>query len=202
MNHDPNPGLRIRTADPADAPALLAVYAPYVTDTAITFETRVPTVQTFAERIKQTLRRYPYILVSEGSKVLGYAYAGPFKERAAYTWAVETTVYLAEEAQGRGLGRQLYTVLEALLRRQGILNLNACISFPAAPDPYLTCRSADFHEHMGFRQAAYFHQCGCKFNRWYDMIWMEKILGPHPLPPPVFCPFPELRPAFEGSSGA
>ncbi|MDD2213876.1 MAG: GNAT family N-acetyltransferase [Oscillospiraceae bacterium] len=191
-----SPEILIRTASVTDAPALLAIYAPFVTATAITFETSVPTVQAFARRITQTLLRYPYILAAEGDKVLGYAYAGPFNARAAYAWAAETTIYLDGAAQGRGLGRRLYAALETLLLRQGILNLNACISLPPASDPYLTCQSAEFHEHLGYRQVAHFHKCGCKFNRWYDMIWMEKLLGPHPLPPPAFCPFPDLDPAL------
>ena len=80
---------------------------------------------------------------------------------------------------------------------QNILNLNACIAYPAGEDPYLTRDSADFHQRLGFRQVGRFHQCGYKFGRWYDMIWMEKLLGPHSSPQPPVRPFPEIREAAE-----
>ena len=98
----------IRPAAPEDAPALLAIYAPYVRETAVTFEYEVPTPEEFAGRIRRTLERYPYLTAQCGGEVLGYACAGPFKERAAYGWSVETTIYLRQDQRGRGLGRALY----------------------------------------------------------------------------------------------
>lgn len=171
--------MTIRTAKISDAGALLAIYAPYVESTAITFEYDVPSLSEFSERIRHTLEKYPYLVAEEDGKILGYAYASPFKSRAAYQWAVETTIYLDREAKGKGIGRQLYAALENALQEMNILNACACIAHTEQEDEYLTNASMHFHEKMGYRLAAHFHQCGYKFGRWYDMIWMEKMLGVH-----------------------
>ena len=118
----------IRIATEADAAALLQIYAPYVENTAITFEYEVPTEQEFAKRIKHTLEKYPYIVALEDKKIVGYAYAGPFKERAAYDWDVETSIYVDMEYKRNGIGRLLYEKLEQLLCEQRILNVNACLA--------------------------------------------------------------------------
>ena len=179
----------IRTVLPADAPALLAIYAPYVEKTAVTFEYEVPSVEEFARRIRETLPRYPWLVAESGKEVLGYACAGAFKDRAAYDWSVETTVYICEDQRGAGLGRALYGALEAQLARQNIRNLYACIAVPREEDPFLTLDSVHFHEHIGYHLAGRFEQCGYKFGRWYDMVWMEKMLGPHPDTPAEFLPY-------------
>ena len=178
--------MTIRSAAPADAPALRAIYAPYVAETAVSFEYDVPTEAEFARRMEGILARYPYLVLSEGDEMLGYAYAGPFKCRAAYDWAVETTIYLRQDARGRGYGRALYQALEDALRQRNILNCYACISWTEQPDEYLTQDSPRFHERMGYRLCGTFGKCGYKFGRWYDMVWMEKWLGEHrenPRPP-------------------
>ena len=164
--------ITIRTAVRQDAEALLQIYAPYVKNTAITFEYDVPSVEEFAGRISKVLQKYPYLVAEVNGEPVGYAYAGPFKERAAYDWAVETTVYVRENMKKSGIGRALYTALEKALSAQGILNLNACIAFPETEDEYLTTDSVKFHEKMGFETAGRFHKCGCKFWRLYDMVWM------------------------------
>lgn len=172
--------LTIRNATPSDAEALLGIYAPYVTDTAVTFEYDVPTVEEFAHRVAAISAKYPYLVAECGGVPVGYAYAGVFKNRAAYQWAVETSIYVRSDAQRRGVGAMLYAALEQRLREQGILNMNACISYPAdQPDPYLTLQSVRFHERMGFNMVAHFHKCGLKFGRWYDMVWMERLIGEH-----------------------
>ena len=187
------PSFSIRPARPEDAPALLAIYAPYVRETAVTFEYEVPSLDEFTRRIEHTLQRYPYLIAQSGSEVLGYAYAGPFKARAAYDWSVETTIYLRQDQRGRGLGWALYQALERCLAAQHIQNLNACIADPAQEgDPYLTGASAAFHARLGYQLVGRFHKCGYKFGRWYDMIWMEKLLGVHPEDPQPVIPFPEL----------
>ena len=160
----------IRTATENDAEALLGIYAYYVEHTAITFEYEVPSVEEFRGRICRTLSRYPYLVSECGGEIVGYAYAGPFKERRAYDWAVETTVYVKEDMKKHGIVRALYEALEKTLAAQGILNLNACIAFPETEDEYLTTDSVKFHEKMGFETAGRFHKCGCKFGRWYDMV--------------------------------
>ena len=183
----------IRIATEHDAEALLEIYAHYVEHTAITFEYAVPTVEEFRGRIRRTLSRYPYLVSERGGKIVGYAYAGPFKERSAYDWAVETTIYIDKNAHGQGLGRELYTALEHALALQNITNLNACIGYPEREDAYLTTNSADFHAHLGYRLVGRFHKCGYKFGRWYDMVWMEKCIAPHPDNPPPVRRFDAIR---------
>ena len=183
----------IRPAALEDVPALLDIYAPYVRETAVSFEYQVPSPEDFAGHVRRTLARYPYLVAQEGSAILGYAYAGPFAARAAYQWGAETTIYLRRDRRGKGLGRALYQTLEQILILQNIQNLNACIADPVQEeDPYLTGASAAFHAKLGYQLAGRFHRCGYKFGRWYDMIWMEKLLGSHPDQPPAVLPFPEL----------
>ena len=184
--------LFIRPAKPRDAAALLRIYAPYVTDTAITFEYEVPSEEAFRGRILRTLERYPWLVAELEGRAVGYAYAGPFKERTAYDWAVETTVYVARDARRGGVGRALYGALEAALGLMGVRNLYACIAFPAAEDPFLTDDSVRFHERMGYALAGRFQRCGCKFGRWYDMVWMEKMIGGHEENPSNVRPFPGI----------
>lgn len=183
--------LTIRAARAEDASALLAIYAPYVRDTAITFEYEIPSPETFRQRILHTLERYPYLAAeTEDGKLLGYAYASPFQSRAAYDWSVETSIYVDRALRHQGLGRILYHALEQSLIRQGILNANACIAVPTAEtDPYLDRNSVAFHQHLGYRMVGEFQQCGYKFGRWYNMCWMEKHLGPHLDAQPPVTPF-------------
>ena len=184
--------LTIRSAGVADAEALRAIYAYYVEHTAVSFEYDVPSVEDFRARIARTLEKYPYFAAVRNDTVVGYAYAGPFVGRAAYDWSAELTIYLAPDERGRGLGRALYAALEDALTAMGILNLYACIGWPEPEDGYLTRASADFHARLGFETVGRFCRCGYKFGRWYDMIWMEKLLGPHrPNHPPV-RPWPTI----------
>lgn len=183
----------VRVARPKDAGALLEIYRPYVEGTAVTFELDVPSEGAFGERIARTLERYPWLVAEQAGEALGYAYAGPFKGRAAYDRCVETSVYLHPDARGRGIGRMLYEELESVLRRQGVLNANACITCSdARDDPFLTPASLHFHEHMGYSPVGTFHDCGFKFGRWYSVTWMEKMLGSHSPAPEPFTPFPDL----------
>ncbi len=182
----------IRAATPDDAGALLAIYTPYVTNTAISFECEAPGLSEFQKRIENTLKRYPYLLAERDGEILGYAYTGPFVGRAAYAWAAETTIYLKEGKKKMGIGRALYEALEKVSRAQNILNLNACIGYPEAEDEYLTGNSVQFHGHMGYRMVGEFHKCGYKFGRWYNMVWMEKLLGEHGENPKEVIPFPAL----------
>ena len=207
-NMEPGCAIRIRMAEPEDAAQLLAVYAPYVINTPITFEYQVPSVEEFRERIVHTLQKYPYLvavadspfpaskdLVSQDGKItdgpdemiLGYAYAGAFKGRAAYDWAVETSIYVRQDMLGSGIGSRLYKALEMILKKQHIINLNACITYP---NP----QSISFHEKEGYCKAAHFTKCGYKLGRWHDMIWMEKMLGEHPRNPEPVLPVTQGEP--------
>lgn len=171
--------MMIREATLTDAKAMLDIYAPYVEHTAITFEYDVPTMDEFCLRLKRVQEKYPWVVAERNGRVVGYAYASPFKERDAYQWAVETSIYVAETVKRQGIGRQLHDVLEQRLMAQGILNMNACISFVEPEDEFLTQDSIRFHESLGYKRVAHFHLCGKKFGRWYDMIWMEKMIGEH-----------------------
>ncbi len=171
--------IAVRRATPDDAPALLGIYAPYVLKTAITYEYEVPSEGEFRRRIERTLNAgYPYLVLERGGVPAGYAYVGRLHERAAYDWAVETSIYLAEDERGCGTGRLLHDALEAALRAMDMLDMCACIATPdGADDEYLTHNSERFHAHMGYRKVGEFIQCAQKFGRWYNMVWMEKSLG-------------------------
>lgn len=189
----PNMKKTIRIAAPNDAEALLEIYAPYVRNTAITFEYDVPSVDEFRQRICRTLEKYPYLIAEQDGAPVGYAYAGAFNERTAADWAVETSLYVKRDCKKQGIGKELYLALERALALQHITNLNACIACPEKDDEYLTRNSIQFHEHLGYRFVGEFYQCGYKFSRWYNMVWMEKHLGEHPEYPLPVRPFKEIR---------
>lgn len=182
-----------RTAQLEDAQELLDIYAPYVEETAITFEYEVPSVEEFQERIQHTLEKYPYIVALQDEKIVGYAYASAFHVRAAYDWCAEVSIYLDRNMRHCGIGKQLYAELESILRQMNILNVNACIGYPEVEDEYLTKNSVGFHEHMGYKMVGEFHRCGYKFNRWYNMVWMEKMLNDHPNNPKPILNFNNLK---------
>lgn len=169
----------IRPATPDDAAALLRVYGPYVEKTAITFEYEVPTLEEFRRRIETTLVQYPYLIAQQAGEVVGYAYAGPFHTRAAYAWAVETSIYVRMDSKRQGIGGELHQALESVLKAQGYRNMNACIAVPEVEDEYLTRNSIQFHRHLGYNWVGAFPQSAYKFGRWYGTSWMEKPIGPH-----------------------
>lgn len=181
--------ITVRNAKLSDAQRILEIYAYYVEKTAITFEYTVPTLSEFQSRMKKTMEKYPYLVLLEDGVIKGYAYAGAFVGRAAYDWSCEMTIYLDCSAKKRGFGKMLYAALEDKLKKMGILNLYACIGYPKAEDEYLNKNSAQFHEHLGFTTVGTFQNCGYKFGRWYDMIWMEKIIGAHKSTPAKVCPY-------------
>ena len=168
--------VKLRRAVPEDAPRLVEIYGYYVEKTAISFEYAVPSPEEFRA---------------------GYAYAGAFVGRAAYDWACELTIYLDPEARKHGLGRALYEAMEKALGAMGVLNLYACIGYPrGGDDEYLSSNSADFHAHLGFEKIGTFTACGYKFGRWYDMIWMEKIIGQHRPGQANIVPFTDVKMDF------
>lgn len=183
----------IRVATAQDAEKLRAIYAPYVEGTAVTFEYAVPSAEEFRDRIRQTLTKYPYLVAERQGEIVGYAYAGPFHRRAAYQWAVETTVYVRQDMKKRGVGRELYEGLEHILAAQQIVNLYACIACPETEDEYLTKDSVAFHQRLGYQLIGEFHRCGYKFNRWYNIVWMEKHVGNHVQNQPAVKSFDDVR---------
>lgn len=185
--------MKIRLAAAEDAEAILAVYAPYVRNTAITFEYEVPEADTFRARVEKTLRNYPYLAAEEDGKIVGYAYAGALRERAAYQHIAETSVYLDGAYRRRGIGRALYRELEARLVRQNVFSVYACITgTDRAKDPFADGGSVPFHEKMGYREVGKFPRSGYKFGRWYDVVWMEKSIADRPENPEPFIPFSGL----------
>lgn len=162
-----------------DAERILDIYAYYIQNTAITFEYDVPTLAEFQSRIKNTIKKYPYLVIEKDGIVQGYAYAGLFIGRAACDWACEVTVYLEHSVRKCGYGRMIYEELERRLGEMGIVNLYASIAYPITENEYLNKNSAEFHEHLGFTRAAEFHKCGYKFGHWYNLIWVEKFIGEH-----------------------
>lgn len=185
--------IRIRPATEADAEEILNIYAPYVTDTAITFEYDVPTLEEFTGRIHHTLEKYPYLVAVSDGEIIGYAYAGAFYGRAAYDWSAETTIYIKKDCRHSGVGKLLYQALEDALKAQNIINLYACIGYPEVDDEYLTKNSEQFHEHLGYRLIGEFRKCGYKFGRWYHMVWMEKMIGEHPEKPEPVKRFTKIQ---------
>ncbi len=166
----------------SDAQEILGIYAPYVEKTAITFEYEIPSLEEFENRIRTISEKYPYIkAVNDNGEIVGYAYASAFKGRRAYDWSVESTVYVREDQKRCGVGKKLYDALEDSLKGMGILNVNACIAYlgEGKEDEHLTDDSFFFHEKRGYKLVGTFHDSGFKFGTWYDMIWMEKMLGEH-----------------------
>ena len=179
-----NPPLTIRSATPNDAEALVAIYAPYILKTAITYEYEIPSTAEFAERISTYSAKYPYLVAEQNGTPVGYAYACPLGSRPAFDWAVETAIYIREDCKGMGIGKALYGKLEAILKAMGIRTLTAAVATVSHDDPYLTDASIRFHEHMGFTPVGTFHHAGCKFGRWYDLTWLEKAIGGYETQPP------------------
>jgi len=185
--------LKVRIINADDIPEMLKIYAPYVMNTAVTFEYEVPSLEEFTVRMEKILEKYPVLVAECEGEIWGYAYASAFHSRAAYAWAVETSIYVKAEYRKHGVGRLLYEALESILRNQNIVNLNACIAYPAEEDAYLTKDSVRFHEKMGYRMVGEFRQCGYKFNRWYNMVWMEKHIGEHLKEQPPVKDIKEIR---------
>ena len=165
----------IRLATEADIPAILDIYGPYILDTAISFEYSIPTLEEFTNRFRDITARFPWLVWEEDGEILGYAYASLPFGRAAYRWCAASSIYLAPQAQGRGIGRKLYEALEAILAEQGYRKTYAIIT---SDNPGSLC----FHEHTGFRFLAEFPDCGIKFNKLYSVVWMEKSLNPDGIP--------------------
>ena len=171
--------LKIRYATVDDAQKLLEIYAYYVEKTAVSFELKVPSLANFRARISKTLKKFPYLVAEIENKIVGYAYAHEFVGRDAYKFSAELTIYLDKNFRGQGIGKRLYVELEEILKSQGFLNLYACVGWIDEEDNFLNHDSPNFHSHLGFKTVGKFSKCGYKFNRWYDMIWMEKIIGTH-----------------------
>ncbi len=158
----------IRLAKPEkDAAAILAVYAPYIEKTAITFETEIPSLESFTRRVEDIAAHFPYLLLEVDGELAGYAYAHRQAERAAFAWNAELSIYLKESFTGRGLGGLLYGLLEELLAMQGYVNFYGVITGSNAV-------SIELHERMGYHIIGRHEQTGFKFGQWHDTVWLHK----------------------------
>lgn len=165
-----NQTIQIRPVKLEDTNDLVDIYAYYVLNTTITFEYDVPSIDEFTQRIMKITNKYPYLVALINYKIVGYAYATAYKERAAYDWSVETTVYVKHGEHGNGIGKSLYIELEQALKNKHIVNMLACITFPNS-------KSIDFHSKFGFTTVGHFPKVGFKFNEWRDIVWMMKEIN-------------------------
>ncbi len=161
--------IQVRTVTLNDVQELLDIYSYYVLNTTITFEYDTPSINEFTQRIQKITQKYPYLVATLNDEIVGYAYATSYKERAAYDWSVETTVYVKNDKHGLGIGKTLYTQLEQALKDKSIVNMLACITYP---NP----KSIDFHTNFGFEKVGHFPKVGFKFNEWRDIVWMQKVI--------------------------
>lgn len=170
--------MNLRIACTEDARALLEIYRPYIA-TTVTFEYVCPSLEEFRGRIAHTLERYPYLVLEEEGRPLGYAYAHPLAQRSAYAWSAELSIYLQQSARGRGRGEKLYGALMELLACQGVRTACALV---ASPNPH----SEAFHEKLGFVRTGLQEQVGYKNGRWLGVSFYQKAVGPYrPEPEPV-----------------
>ncbi|MGN0794449.1 MAG: GNAT family N-acetyltransferase [Aristaeellaceae bacterium] len=160
--------MRIRSAVPADASAVAAIYDHYVRTTAITFATHTPAAEHYAGQIADD--RYPFLVAEEEGTVTGFAYAAAFREKEAYRWDVEMSIYLAPGKEGHGIGKSLMSECLRLLAAQGYLTAYSCITLPNE-------RSVGLHKGVGFRELGVFRKTGYKMGKWHDVIWMGYELG-------------------------
>ncbi|MDR3414561.1 MAG: GNAT family N-acetyltransferase [Nevskia sp.] len=177
----------IRPVTAADAAAVAALYAPYVRDTAISFEAEPPNGAEMVRRIGAVGERYPWLAAERDGCLLGYAYACEHRSRAAYRWDVDVAVYLDAAAHRQGLGRRLYTALFDLLRLQGYVNAYAGIALPNAA-------SVGLHEALGFAPVGVYRRVGYKHGAWHDVGWWALGLLPPPSSPAEPLPWPALDP--------
>jgi L-amino acid N-acyltransferase YncA len=190
----------IRLASPSDAKGILDIYGPYVRDTSLTFETEMPTIEAFGERIAAYLNYCPWLVCEIDGRIAGYAYANRYRERAGYQWCVESSVYVhddflrrvpvrADTPQGGGVGTALYAALFEILKRQGFFNVYAVINLP-------NDRSVAFHEHMGFEYFATYKNVGYKLGKWKNVGWWQLILNEYIDNPPPPVPFHYMNKDF------
>lgn len=177
----------IRLATPADAQGILDIYAPYIEHTSFTFETETPSVQAFAERIQTYLLQWPWLICEINGKIAGYAYAAKHRERTAYQWCVESSVYIHDDFLKAGIASALYTALLKLLALQGYYNVYAVINLP-------NDRSVAFHEKMGFEFFANYKNVGYKLGKWKTVGWWQLVLHEYIDEPAAPIPFANLNP--------
>lgn len=166
----------IRLASEDQCASILEIYEKFITDTVITFECKVPSVEEFSERMANIQKKYPWLVCEFQGNVVGYAYASQFNERSAYDWSVDFSVYIKPEFQGKNLGKALYFALLELLKLQGYFNAYAGVTLP-------NIKSEGLHKSVGFKEAGVFHNAGFKFGDWYNVKWFELKIQEYSLKP-------------------
>ncbi len=172
----------IRLATAADAKDILEIYVPYIENTSFTFETETLTLPDFEKRINTYLINWPWLVCEINGKVGGYAYATRYRERKAYQWCTEVSVYIHDDHQKKGIAKALYLTLFDILQRQGFRNIYAVINLPNE-------KSVAFHESLGFKWFANYEQVGYKLGKWKTVGWWRLIIndfGMEPEPPVLF----------------
>jgi L-amino acid N-acyltransferase YncA len=182
--------MRIATWD--DAEQVLEIYAPFCVATPVSFETEAPSVDEIKRRIATALEFFPWLIAEEGGRVLGYAYGSRHRERAAYRWSADVSVYVREDSREKGVGRALYTSLFAILRLQGIHNILGGITLPNPA-------SVALHEAMGLRPIGVYKSIGYKCGEWHDVGWWQLALPPRGGEPLGPLSFPSIRNGAECS---
>lgn len=178
--------ITIRSARPEDASEILKIYEPYIKKTTITFEYEVPSSEEFRSRMTGIIGAYPYLVCEADGKILAYAYAHRFKERAAYQWDAELSVYVEEEHTGLGMGKALYYALMEILKLQNVKNVYALVTSPNE-------RSEALHLGMGFRLEGLNRETGYKMGKWLDVSCFVKNIGTHECDPEGIKPFSEVE---------
>ena len=177
----------IRLAQPKDAEGILAIYAPYITNTSFTFEADVPSVKDFSDRITSYLVNWPWLVCEIDGKIAGYAYGSKYRERVGYQWCVECSVYIHDDFQRLGIAKALYTALFEILKKQGYRNVYAVINLPNE-------RSVQLHERCGFTWFANYENVGYKLGQWKTVGWWQLIINDYsnePAPPLKFSDLDE-----------
>ena len=176
----------IRLASESDADQIRAIYAPFVTETAISFELETPTVQEFERRILQGLERMPWLVCEMEGEVVGYAYATNHRHRVAYQWSAESSVYVSPRRRRCGVGRGLYASLPSILALQGYRSAYGGITLPNPA-------SVGLHEACGFKKIGVYKEVGYKLGVWHDVGWWGLSLRDEPADPAPPTPLPEIR---------
>ena len=178
--------VKIRLATPKDGEAILNIYKYYIENTAITFETEVPSVEAFGQRIENTLSRFPWLVCEVDDVVAGYAYASKHRERAAYQWSADLSIYVDEKYHRRHIAKALYQVLEETLRLQGYYTVFAGVT---SPNP----KSEAFHAAYGFDTVGVFENVGYKLEQWWGVKWFKYTLTDYQKKPTAPKAFPEVK---------
>lgn len=166
----------IRLAEKRDVPGILEIYAPFILNTAVTFEEEVPDEKSFWERIQGIMAELPFLVCEIDGRIAGYAYASGYRSRASYRWSKEVSVYIHPDFRRKRVAHALYTSLNQIVQYQGIADLLAIITMPNES-------SVAFHEHFGYRKCAEFKNVGYKLNQWQNVGWFDLFLQDENKPP-------------------